>query len=189
MHHELDPFCMRIARQKLHPRRQLSALAATGPVVDTGLALTGGIIDLLCVARRVIVPMQTILCTVLLRRFLVCPVSGHWGDKRTNKLLQRSFYWPELGTNVKEWISMCPQCQEKEKYMDYGKLKAFEPYDKGYRSFKLHQITGLPICQSLDEINGQKFRCHPCDCILFMGMTERQKKKIVYAPKCRGRRF
>jgi len=92
---------MRIVRQKLHPRRQLSALAATGPVVDTGLALTGGIHDLLCVARRVIVPMQTILCTVLLRRFLVCPVSGHWDDKRTNKLLQRSFYWPELGTNVK----------------------------------------------------------------------------------------
>ena len=48
--------------------------------------------------------------------------------------------------------------------MDYGKLKAFEPHDKGYRSFKLHQITGLPICQSLRlsmHNNGQKKKISP----------------------------
>jgi hypothetical protein len=69
---------------------------------------------LLCVARRVIVPMQTILCTLLLRRFLVCPCqgigatnapkgscSGHSSDRS----------WEQTS---KEWISMCPQCQEKE---------------------------------------------------------------------------
>jgi hypothetical protein len=40
-HQELDPYCMRIARQRLHPRRQLNQpLAATGPVVDTSPALT-----------------------------------------------------------------------------------------------------------------------------------------------------
>jgi hypothetical protein len=112
---------MRIARQRLHPRPQYSALAATGPVVDTGPALTGGIRDLLCVARHVIVPMQTILCTKFLRRFLICPVLGHWGDKRAKKLLQRSFFDRSWEQTSKEWISTCPWCQEKQ-YKDINSM-------------------------------------------------------------------
>jgi hypothetical protein len=68
-HQELGPFCMRVARQKLPVAGSSQPFAATGPVVDTGPALTGGSNGLLCVAGRVIVPMQTTLRTELLRRF------------------------------------------------------------------------------------------------------------------------
>jgi hypothetical protein len=50
-HQEQDPFCM----------SAVPALAATGSVVDNCPALTGGILGLLCVARRVIVSQQTTL--------------------------------------------------------------------------------------------------------------------------------
>jgi hypothetical protein len=68
---------------------------------------------LLCVARRVIVPMQTILrCCYDGSLSARCQgigatnapkgsCSGHSSDRSREQ-------------TSKEWISMCPQCQEKE---------------------------------------------------------------------------
>ena len=162
-HQEQDPHCKRIARQALHPRRQPDlASAATGPGGDdyTVQHIPGGTRDLLCVARRVIVPAQTSLRIELLRQFHDCPTAGHWGTKRTLDLLQRHFYWPELETDVKEWVSTCPQCQGKavHRHKPYGQLEAFEPEDKDYRPFRhisMDWITGLP--ESLRRSTGEKF--------------------------------
>ena len=149
---ELDPFCTRIARLQLHPRPQHTHLQPfTGPVVDKSPTLTGGTSghQLLCVSGRVIVPEQTTLRAELLRLFHDCPSAGHWGEARTKELLQRSFWWPELGKDVKEWISTCPQCQGKavHTHRQYGELQPFIPEDNDYRPFKhisLDWITGLP---------------------------------------------
>ena len=150
-HQRNDPLCKRIAGQPLHSCRQLDSPFAgdEGPVVDTDPVLTGGIENLLCVAGRVVVPEQASLRTELLRRFHDCPTAGHWGEKRTKELLQRTFYWPELGTDVKEWVSTCPQCQGKaiHRHKPYGQLQPFTPDDLDYRPFKhitVDWITGLP---------------------------------------------
>jgi len=110
-HQRNSPLCKWIAGQLLHPCRQLDSPFAEdeGPVVDDDPALTGGIKILLCVAGRVVVPEQASLRAGLLRRFHDCPTAGHCGEKRTKELLQRAFYWPDLGTDVKEWVSTCPQ--------------------------------------------------------------------------------
>ena len=68
-HQEQDPYCKRIVRQAFYLRWQPDlASAATGPGGDdyTVQYIPGGIRDLLCVARCVIVPAQTSLCIELL---------------------------------------------------------------------------------------------------------------------------
>jgi hypothetical protein len=151
-HQELDPYCRWVARQQLHKRTQLTdppvdastvALEATGSTVGEGFS------DLLCITGRVIVPEQASLRHELLRHFHDCPTAGHWGEKRTMELLRRSFYWPRLGKDVKEWISTCPQCQSKaiHRHKPYGQLQPFTPEDGDFRPFKhiaVDWITGLP---------------------------------------------
>jgi hypothetical protein len=67
-------------------------------------------------------------------------------------ILQQSFYWPSLGYDVKEWISICPQCQSKaiHHYKPYGQLESFKPDDGDYWLFKyisIDWITSLPESQ------------------------------------------
>jgi hypothetical protein len=116
-HQELDPFCMRIARQKLPHRRQL-----IDPPVDV----------------LPIVPEQASLRHELLRQFHDCSSGGHFGKKRTPQLLQRYLFWTELGTDVKEWIATCAACQGKaiHRHKPYGQLEPFAPTDGDYRPFK-----------------------------------------------------
>lgn len=162
-HQEQDPYCKRIARQALHPRRQPNrALAAIGPGCGdiTVQKFPGGTSLLLCVARRVVVPEQTSLRIELLRRFHDCPSAGHWGAARTLDLLQRYFYWPELRTDVREYVSSCPQCQGKaiHRHKPYGQLEAFQPDDQDFRPFRhisIDWITGLPA--SRRRSTGEKF--------------------------------
>ena len=99
-HQRNSPLCKWIAGQLLHPCRQLDSPFAEdeGPVVDDDPALTGGIKILLCVAGRVVVPEQASLRAGLLRLSNRCALRR----KRTKELLQRAFYWPDLGTDVKE---------------------------------------------------------------------------------------
>jgi len=180
---ELDPFCTRIARMRLRPRRQHTHLQPfTGPVVDNCPALTGGSRGhkLLCVAGRVIVPEQTTLRAELLRLFHDCPSAGHWGEARTKELLQRSFWWPELGKDVREWISTCPQCQSKavHTHRPYGELQPFIPENNDYRPFKhisLDWITGLP--ESRRRSTGEVFNS-------ILTIVCRSTKAARFIPTC-----
>jgi transposase InsO family protein len=161
-HQELDPFCMRIARQKLPHRRQLIDPPVDVPLIvpEAEPVLGKGLSGLLCVAGRVIVPEQASLRHELLRQFHDSPAAGHFGEHRTKELLQRYFYWTELGTDVKEWIATCPQCQGKaiHRHKPYGKLEPFVPTDGDYRPFRhisVDWITGLP--ESRRQSTGEVF--------------------------------
>jgi hypothetical protein len=160
---EDDPYCKRVAKQALHQRRQLSDAPVDGSTIvpEVHRPTLGKVEDsLLYEAGRVVVPEQTALRHELLRRFHDCPSSGHWGEKRTKEILQRSFYWPGLGHDVKEWISTCPQCQGKaiHHHKPYGQLEPFKPDDGDYRPFKhisMDWITGLP--ESRRRSTGEEF--------------------------------
>ena len=59
-----------------------------------------------------------------------CPFALDWvhnttvdGDKRTKRLLQRSFFWPEPGTNVKRMDLDVSAVSGKRSTWVYGKLK------------------------------------------------------------------
>ena len=159
---EVDPYCKWVARQNLHYRSQLLDTSVNGKTIvpEVTRSTIGKEVPLLCLAGRVIVPEQMALRHELLRLFHDCPSSGHWGEQRTKEILQRSFYWPGLGHDVKEWISVCPQCQGKaiHHHKPYGHLEPYVPEDGDYRPFKhisLDWITGLP--ESRRRSTGEEF--------------------------------
>ena len=39
------------------------------------------------------------------------PMSGHFGNKRTLKRAQDSYYWPRLGPSCKQYVRSCQLCQ------------------------------------------------------------------------------
>jgi hypothetical protein len=164
MHQEQDPYCKQMARQTLHPHQQPNlSLAISGPVRDDSTvqpqSTPGGMHNLLCVARCVIMPKQASLCIELLHQFHDYLMARHWGTHRTLDLLQQHFYWPELEADVKEWVSTCLQCQGKaiHYHQPYGQLEAFEPEDRDYRPFRhisIDWIIGLP--ESHQRSTGEK---------------------------------
>ena len=104
---------------------------------------------LLCVARRVIVPMQTILrCCYDGSLSARCQGIGATNAPKGSCILLTG-----AGNKRQKNGSRCVRSVRKEKYMGFWQVKNFEPQDKDYRLFKLSLdlITRLPICWSLDE--------------------------------------
>jgi len=52
--------------------------------------------------------------------------SIHAGGKKTIDLLQRSYYWPGMGKDVRKWIGTCDECQRKSKNRKLGMLHSLE---------------------------------------------------------------
>ena len=50
----------------------------------------------------------------------------HAGTKKTVDLIQRKFYWPSMGKDIKSWIGTCDECQRKTKNRPYGMLNSLE---------------------------------------------------------------
>jgi hypothetical protein len=40
------------------------------------------------------------------------PTAGHFGHKKTLKLVQRKYYWPNMATDVSGYIDKCDVCQK-----------------------------------------------------------------------------
>ncbi|KAK3522303.1 hypothetical protein QTP86_002340 [Hemibagrus guttatus] len=40
------------------------------------------------------------------------PSSGHPGIRRSTQLARRRFWWPSLGTDVEEYVQVCPTCAQ-----------------------------------------------------------------------------
>nr|POE96137.1 transposon tf2-9 polyprotein [Quercus suber] len=54
------------------------------------------------------------------------PLAGHFGVRRTTELLRRKFCWPNIESDVKDYISSCAACQGNtaRRHKPYGTLKA-----------------------------------------------------------------
>jgi hypothetical protein len=145
---EVDPYCKWVARQNLHYRSQLLDTSVNGKTIvpEVTRSTIGKEVPLLCLAGRVIVPEQMALRHELLRLFHDCPSSGHWGEQRTKEILQRTFYWPGLGQDVKEWVSVCSQCQGEAicHHKPYGHLELYAPKVDDYQLFKCISLDWIP---------------------------------------------
>ncbi len=40
------------------------------------------------------------------------PLAGHGGAKRTTTFLKKSYYWPDLKLDAKEYVKTCLVCQQ-----------------------------------------------------------------------------
>ena len=62
---------------------------------------------LLCYKGRAVVPAQKALIQELLYLYHNDQFAGHWGINKTKELLEWKFYWPDMATNIREYITIC----------------------------------------------------------------------------------
>ncbi len=76
--------------------------------------------------------------------------SGHFGVLRTQKLIEQSFWWPSLKTDVKHHVRTCAVCQtdKARNHKPQGKLQPLKIPDERWSSISMDFITGLPPTES-----------------------------------------
>ena len=71
---------------------------------------------------------------------------GHFGRKRTRKVIQRFYYWPHLARDVRQYISTCDICQRMKspRHKPYGLLVPIPKPEGPWTDISLDFVTGLP---------------------------------------------
>ena len=85
------------------------------------------------------------------REELICrnhddPLAGHFGAEKTLELLQRKYYWPACGEQVKEYVRSCNICQRTKvpRHKPYGELSSLPAPKKPWKEITMDFVTGLP---------------------------------------------
>jgi hypothetical protein len=74
------------------------------------------------------------------------PTGGHMGIVKTIDLLSRSYFWPNLQEDVKEYINSCHQCQSNKARTQAptGLLQSIPPPPRRWDQVSMDLITQLP---------------------------------------------
>jgi hypothetical protein len=103
------------------------------------------------------------------------PTAGHFGHKKTLKLVQRKYYWPNMATDVSGYIDECDVCQKTKarRSRPAGEMQALPLPRRPFESISLDFITDLP--PSKDSETGLV-----ADCLLVI--VDRYTKEPEYIP-------
>ena len=66
------------------------------------------------------------LRTEILKKYHDSPSSGHLGIKRTEELITRNYWWPELHKDVKDHVKSCETCA-RSKYSRHKRYDYLRP--------------------------------------------------------------
>ncbi|KAK3000962.1 hypothetical protein RJ639_021502 [Escallonia herrerae] len=113
---------------------------------EDGLLMTKG--------RWVYVPRVDDLRRTLIRECHDTLWAGHAGGEITLALLQQSYYWPQMGDEVQEYVKTCLTCQQDkvERKKKAGLLQPLPVPKRPWESVSLDFITGLPKVEDLGTI-------------------------------------
>ena len=77
----------------------------------------------------------------------------HWSIEKTKELLKRKFYWPDINTDVENYIKTYPICQRKtiNTYKPYKKLISLPTPSKLWKDISIDWITGLLLLKTKDS--------------------------------------
>ncbi|GJP59195.1 hypothetical protein CLOP_g9431 [Closterium sp. NIES-67] len=72
--------------------------------------------------------------------------SGHYGIDKTAKLLSRNYYWPDLSTDVQQYVTSCATCQrmKSSRLRRAGLLQPLEPPSRPWQQVTMDFVTSLP---------------------------------------------
>ena len=97
------------------------------------------------------------------------PIAGHPGRDATLELVKRNYYWPNLRSNIEEWIRFCDTCQRTKplRKKPHGELKPIDVAPGPWKVVTTDLVTDLPLCDGYDSI---------------WGCTDKHTKMIHLAP-------
>ena len=127
--YESDPSCQTI----------LSDSSSRQPLysVQNGLIFSG---------NQLLIPDDDGIKTALLKEAHDSPIAGHVGITKTVDLLSRSFFWPRLQTDVRDYVLSCRSCQENKARNQNlpGLLQPIPTPPRRWQQISMDLITQLP---------------------------------------------
>ena len=81
-------------------------------------------------------------------------IAGHWGIARTQELITRNYWWPEMRKTIEEYISKCDRCQ-RAKPDRHARTTALRPMPVGngpWQEIGMDFVVGLPLSEGFDAI-------------------------------------
>jgi hypothetical protein len=108
--------------------------------------------DLWCYWNKIYVPSP--LRQTVFRLLHSNPTAGHPGRDATLFNIRRSYYWPNLKSDIEEWVRNCDICQRTKVIhkKPHGELKPIDPTPRPWGVITSDLITGLPPCHGYDSI-------------------------------------
>ncbi|GJP40023.1 hypothetical protein CLOM_g24317, partial [Closterium sp. NIES-68] len=101
------------------------------------------------------VPTYRTLRELLIQEAHDSNFSGHYGVEKIARLLSRNYYWPDLLTDVQQYVTSCVTCQrmKSSRLRRAGLLQPLEQPSRPSQQVTMDFVTGLPAGRSgNDEI-------------------------------------
>jgi hypothetical protein len=82
------------------------------------------------------------------------PSAGHPGRDATLFSIRKDYYWPNMKSDVSDWIRACDMCQHTKVLpkKPHGELKPIDPTPRPWGVVTSDLITGLPPCHGYTAI-------------------------------------
>ena len=73
-------------------------------------------------------------------------MAGHYGQNKTLSLIRREFTWPNLRTDVNDYVCSCTSCSQSKssRHKPYGTLQQLPVPEKPWNSILMDFIEHLP---------------------------------------------
>jgi len=103
---------------------------------------------------KVYVPKDDKLRAEIVRLHHNTPVRGHGGQWKTVELVTRTFWWPGVTKEVKQYVEECNTCQYNKNCTEQlaRKLMPNSILEKPWAHISADFITKLPLAQEYDSI-------------------------------------
>jgi hypothetical protein len=94
------------------------------------------------------------LCLRVLQNKHDHPISGHFGQNKTIKLICQEYVWPGLRDFVKSFCKSCTNClrSKSQRHQPYGLLKQLPILEKPWNSISMDFIEKLPTSSGYNAI-------------------------------------
>ena len=104
--------------------------------------------------NKITIPDEEELRTETIRRNHDTPQAGHGGTAKNLELISRSYYWPKIREDIKQYVKNCEICQRTKttRHAPYGLLKPLEAPGRPWESIAMDFIAGLPESNGYDAI-------------------------------------
>ncbi|PNX96484.1 Ty3/gypsy retrotransposon protein [Trifolium pratense] len=110
--------------------------------------------ELLFWKHRIVIPKNSELIKQVLYELHTSPIGGHAGMARTLARVKSQFYWPDMKTDIADYVQNCAICQKAKttNTLPAGLLQPLPIPSQVWEDVAMDFITGLPSSQGYTTI-------------------------------------
>lgn len=110
--------------------------------------------DMITWEGRIYVPKDKILRSKIITMHHDSTLAGHLGQFKTLELITRSYWWPGVNRDVKQYVKGCERCQatKKSRTMPTGLLQPHDTPSKPFKKICTNMVGELPEAGGFNAI-------------------------------------